>query len=63
MAENYADKRDGIYEGGSNFSNYKGVDRYACAGSYGVPPQVEITAGDELSSYAKSRCANKQIWI
>ena len=60
MATNFADKRDGVYEGGSNFSEYKGVTRDECARSYGVYDKIEIlttsSAANELSSYAKQKC-------
>ncbi|WAM33803.1 hypothetical protein [Caldicellulosiruptor morganii] len=59
-AEYYADKRDTVYEGGSNFSDYKGVSRKDCARSYGVPEEVIAANPDELSASAKSKCENGQ---
>ncbi|WP_179122070.1 Athe_2463 domain-containing protein [Caldicellulosiruptor bescii] len=60
MADNFSDKRDGVYEGGSNFSEYKGVTRDKCAESYGVSKEIKISstssAFDDLSSYAKQKC-------
>ncbi|WPX09509.1 Athe_2463 domain-containing protein [Caldicellulosiruptor danielii] len=59
-AEYFGDKRDTVYEGGSNFSNYKGVSRQDCADSYGVDPEVTVANPNELSASAKAKCENGQ---